>query len=134
MNHTHKKPLPGTTLHYIDARAAVDALSPGAWARMPYTARVHAENLVRRADPAADPAAARDRAHAAQGRGAAAGPRRPGDPGYGGGLFFGAEGAEGAIPERVEDAMADLAMVFHWRPADMEDMSLARSEEHTAEL
>jgi len=52
MNHTHKKPLPGTTLHYIDARAAVDALSPGAWARMPYTARVHAENLVRRADPA----------------------------------------------------------------------------------
>ena len=38
---------------------------------------------------------------------------------------FGAEGAEGAIPERVEDAMADLAMVFHWRPADMEDMSLA---------
>ncbi|WP_202758831.1 Fe/S-dependent 2-methylisocitrate dehydratase AcnD [Delftia acidovorans] len=52
MNHTHKKPLPGTTLHYIDARAAVDALSPGAWARLPYTARVHAENLVRRADPA----------------------------------------------------------------------------------
>src|SRR2546430_14805354 len=40
------------SLHYIDARAAVDALSPGAWARMPYTARVHAENLVRRADPA----------------------------------------------------------------------------------
>lgn len=52
MNHTHKKPLPGTTVHYIDARAAVDALSPGAWARLPYTARVHAENLVRRADPA----------------------------------------------------------------------------------
>ncbi|PJO40002.1 Fe/S-dependent 2-methylisocitrate dehydratase AcnD, partial [Delftia acidovorans] len=52
MNHTHKKPLPGATLHYIDARAAVDALSPGAWARLPYTARVHAENLVRRADPA----------------------------------------------------------------------------------
>ncbi|HBK00180.1 MAG TPA: Fe/S-dependent 2-methylisocitrate dehydratase AcnD, partial [Delftia acidovorans] len=52
MNHTHKKPLPGTTLHYIDARAAVDALSSGAWARLPYTARVHAENLVRRADPA----------------------------------------------------------------------------------
>ena len=52
MNHTHKKPLPGTTVHYIDARAAVDVLSPGAWARLPYTARVHAENLVRRADPA----------------------------------------------------------------------------------
>src|SRR5258708_34421426 len=52
MNPTHKNPPPGTTLHYIAARAAVDALSPGAWARMPYTARVHAENLVRRADPA----------------------------------------------------------------------------------
>ncbi|ATH15270.1 Fe/S-dependent 2-methylisocitrate dehydratase AcnD [Delftia acidovorans] len=52
MTSRYKKPLPGTTLHYIDARAAVDALSPGAWARLPYTARVHAENLVRRADPA----------------------------------------------------------------------------------
>ena len=26
---------------------------------------------------------------------------------------------------RVEDAMADLAMVFHWRPADMDSMELA---------
>jgi aconitate hydratase len=52
MNHPHKKPLPGTALHYIDARAAVDALSPGAWNGLPYTARIHAENLVRRADPA----------------------------------------------------------------------------------
>jgi aconitate hydratase len=51
MTSRYKKPLPGTTLHYIDARTAVDALSPGAWARLPYTARVHAENLVRRADP-----------------------------------------------------------------------------------
>ncbi|CAC9683845.1 Fe/S-dependent 2-methylisocitrate dehydratase AcnD [Delftia tsuruhatensis] len=52
MNPKYKKPLPGTALHYIDARAAVDALQPGAWRRLPYTARIHAENLVRRADPA----------------------------------------------------------------------------------
>ncbi|MCL2741857.1 MAG: FAD-dependent oxidoreductase, partial [Oscillospiraceae bacterium] len=35
-----------------DARAAIDALQPGAWTGLPYTARVLAENLVRRADPA----------------------------------------------------------------------------------
>jgi 2-methylcitrate dehydratase (2-methyl-trans-aconitate forming) len=52
MNTAHRKPLPGTALHYFDAQAAVDAIEPGAWARLPYTARVHAENLVRRADPA----------------------------------------------------------------------------------
>ncbi|MBS0611132.1 MAG: Fe/S-dependent 2-methylisocitrate dehydratase AcnD [Proteobacteria bacterium] len=51
MTSPYRKPLPGTALHYYDARAAVDALRPGAWARLPYTARVHAENLVRRADP-----------------------------------------------------------------------------------
>src|SRR5690606_22195659 len=48
----YRKPLPGTTLDWVDAREAVDALRPGAWARLPYTARVHAENIVRRADPA----------------------------------------------------------------------------------
>ena len=52
MNTAHRKPLPGTALHYYDAREAVDAMAPGAWARLPYTARIHAENLVRRADPA----------------------------------------------------------------------------------
>ncbi|MBK7145036.1 MAG: Fe/S-dependent 2-methylisocitrate dehydratase AcnD [Xanthomonadales bacterium] len=52
MNATrHRKPLPGTLLAYFDARAAVDAIAPGAYAKLPYTARVHAENLVRRADP-----------------------------------------------------------------------------------
>jgi hypothetical protein len=39
-------------LDYFDARAAVNALKPGAWDGMPYTARVHAENIVRKADPA----------------------------------------------------------------------------------
>ena len=52
MNTAHRKPLPGTSLQYFDAREAVEALQPGAWARLSYTARVHAENLVRRADPA----------------------------------------------------------------------------------
>ncbi|MEP7155797.1 MAG: Fe/S-dependent 2-methylisocitrate dehydratase AcnD [Betaproteobacteria bacterium] len=52
MNTAHRKPLPGTTLDYFDARAAVDAIQPGGWAKLPYTSRVHAENLVRRCDPA----------------------------------------------------------------------------------
>ena len=51
MNTAHRKPLPGTKLDYFDARAAVDAIAPGAWAKLPYTSRVHAENLVRRCDP-----------------------------------------------------------------------------------
>ena len=51
MNTEFRKNLPGTTLDYFDARAAVEALQLGAWEGLPYTARVHAENLVRRADP-----------------------------------------------------------------------------------
>ncbi|MEE7560211.1 Fe/S-dependent 2-methylisocitrate dehydratase AcnD [Xanthomonas sp. Kuri4-2] len=52
MNSRYRIPLPGTDLDYYDARAAVDALRPGAYAGLPYTSRVHAENLVRRCDPA----------------------------------------------------------------------------------
>ena len=52
MNTAHRKPLTGTTLDWFDAREAVDAIQPGAWAKLPYTAKIHAENLVRRADPA----------------------------------------------------------------------------------
>lgn len=52
MNTDYRKPLPGTTLDYFDARAAVEAIAPGAYDRLPYTSRVHAENLVRRAEPA----------------------------------------------------------------------------------
>ncbi len=52
MNSQHRKPLPGTSLDYFDARAAVDAIQPGAWDGLPYTSRVLAENLVRRCDPA----------------------------------------------------------------------------------
>ncbi len=53
MNTANRKPLPGTRLDYFDARAAVDAIRPGAYDRLPYTSRVLAENLVRRCDPAA---------------------------------------------------------------------------------
>jgi aconitate hydratase len=52
MNHDFRKPLAGTTLDWYDARAAVEALAPGAYASLPYTARVHAENIVRKADAA----------------------------------------------------------------------------------
>lgn len=52
MNTDYRKPLPGTSLEWFDARAAVDAIKPGAYAGLPYTSRVLAENLVRRCDPA----------------------------------------------------------------------------------
>ncbi|KAG1208101.1 hypothetical protein G6F35_010887 [Rhizopus arrhizus] len=52
MNTDYRKTLPGSTLDYFDARAAVDAIQPGAYATLPYTSRVLAENLVRRCDPA----------------------------------------------------------------------------------
>ncbi len=52
MNVRYRKNLPGTALDYYDAREAVEAIRPGAWATLPYTSRVHAENLVRRCDAA----------------------------------------------------------------------------------
>jgi aconitate hydratase len=52
MNTQYRKPLPGTELDYFDAREAVEAIAPGAYDGLPYTSRVLAENLVRRADPA----------------------------------------------------------------------------------
>lgn len=52
INSQYRKPLPGTALDYFDARAAVEAIQPGTWDKLSYTARVHAENLVRRCDPA----------------------------------------------------------------------------------
>ncbi|MBN3759434.1 Fe/S-dependent 2-methylisocitrate dehydratase AcnD [Burkholderia sp. Ac-20365] len=52
MNTAYRKPLPGTSLDYFDTRAAIDAIQPGAYDKLPYTSRVHAENLVRRCDPA----------------------------------------------------------------------------------
>ncbi|WP_431638062.1 Fe/S-dependent 2-methylisocitrate dehydratase AcnD [Dyella sp. KULCS107] len=52
MNADHRRLLPGTSLDYFDARAAVEAIQPGAYDTLPYTSRVLAENLVRRCDPA----------------------------------------------------------------------------------
>lgn len=52
MTDAYRRPLGSTGLHRWDAAAAVEERFPGAWARLPYTARVFAENLVRRAEPA----------------------------------------------------------------------------------
>ncbi len=52
MNTENRKPLTGTELDYFDTRAAVDAIQPGAYEKLPYTSRVLAENIVRRCDPA----------------------------------------------------------------------------------
>ncbi|MBP7188784.1 MAG: Fe/S-dependent 2-methylisocitrate dehydratase AcnD [Thiopseudomonas sp.] len=51
MNTEFRKKLPGTALDYYDVREAVDAIEPGAYAKLPYTSRVLAENLVRRCEP-----------------------------------------------------------------------------------
>ena len=51
MNSTNRKPLPGTRLDYFDTRTAVEAIQPGAYEKLPYTARVLAEQLVRRCAP-----------------------------------------------------------------------------------
>ncbi len=37
MNTDYRKNLPGSALDYFDARAAVDAIQPGAYATLPYT-------------------------------------------------------------------------------------------------
>jgi aconitate hydratase len=56
MNSKYRKPLgfkhAGTALDYFDAREAVNSLQPNAYDKLPYTSRVHAENIIRRADPA----------------------------------------------------------------------------------
>ncbi|WP_234731221.1 Fe/S-dependent 2-methylisocitrate dehydratase AcnD [Acidocella facilis] len=52
MNSKYRKPLGQAGLDYFDAREAVEAIAPGAYATLPYTSRVLAENLVRRCDPA----------------------------------------------------------------------------------
>ncbi len=52
MNTEYRKQLPGSVLEYYDTRAAVDAIKPGAYAGLPYTSRILAEQLVRRCDPA----------------------------------------------------------------------------------
>jgi iron-sulfur-dependent 2-methylisocitrate dehydratase len=53
MNTNYRKPLPGSDLDYFDTRAAIEDLKSGAYDKLSYTARVLAENLVRRCDPEA---------------------------------------------------------------------------------
>ncbi|HLV77553.1 MAG TPA: Fe/S-dependent 2-methylisocitrate dehydratase AcnD [Marinobacter sp.] len=50
MNTEFRKNLPGTDLKYYDARAAVEAIQLGSYAKLPYTSKVLAEQLVRRCD------------------------------------------------------------------------------------
>ena len=40
MNTQYRKPLPGTALDYFDTREAIEAIAPGAYAKLPYTSRV----------------------------------------------------------------------------------------------
>ncbi len=56
MNYEHRKPLPGykiggINIDYFDTRGAVEAISAGSYAKLPYTSRVLAEQLVRRCSP-----------------------------------------------------------------------------------
>jgi iron-sulfur-dependent 2-methylisocitrate dehydratase len=50
-NTEFRKPLPGTNLDYYDVIEAVESIEKGAYAKLPYTSRVLAEQLVRRCDP-----------------------------------------------------------------------------------
>ena len=52
MNNNYRKPLQGTQLEYFDVRQAIEDIQPGAYAKLPYTSKVLAEQLVRRCDPA----------------------------------------------------------------------------------
>ncbi|WP_312404915.1 Fe/S-dependent 2-methylisocitrate dehydratase AcnD [Brevundimonas sp.] len=52
MNEAYRRRLLGTSLDYFDVRAAVHAIQPGAYDRLPYVSRVLAEQLVRHCDPA----------------------------------------------------------------------------------
>lgn len=52
MNKQYRKVLTGTSIEYFDTREAVEQIEKGAYSKLPYTARVLAENLVRRCDQA----------------------------------------------------------------------------------
>lgn len=52
MNNNYRKPLQSTQLEYYDVRQAVENIQPGAYAKLSYTSKVLAEQLVRRCDPA----------------------------------------------------------------------------------
>ena len=57
MNYDYRKPLPGYKINgapidFFDTREAIEAITPGAYKKLPYTSRVLAEQLVRKCDPA----------------------------------------------------------------------------------
>ncbi len=57
MNYDYRKPLPGykvngVNIDFFDTRQAVEEITPGSYAKLPYTSRVLAEQLVRKCDPA----------------------------------------------------------------------------------
>jgi len=53
MNSEYRKPLPNapTMVDYFDVESAINAIKPGAYATLPYSLRVFAENLVRKCPP-----------------------------------------------------------------------------------
>lgn len=51
INIKYRRKLKNTNLEYFDAHSAVNAISEGAYEKLPYISRVLAENLVRRCDP-----------------------------------------------------------------------------------
>ncbi|MFN3073080.1 Fe/S-dependent 2-methylisocitrate dehydratase AcnD [Acinetobacter sp. TY2] len=52
MNNNYRKSLTDTQLEYFDVRQAVEDIQQGAYAKLPYTSKVLAEQLVRKCDPA----------------------------------------------------------------------------------
>ena len=51
MNQLYRKPLANTGLDYYDVRQAVEDIQAGSYAKLPYTLKCLAEQLVRRAEP-----------------------------------------------------------------------------------
>ena len=51
MNTLYRKALAGFNLDFYDTREAIEAIEPGSYAKLPYTSKVLAENLVRRCEP-----------------------------------------------------------------------------------
>src|SRR5690554_3985996 len=51
MNSNYRTQLPGTTLEYFDTRKAIEDIQPGAYDKLPYTSKILAEQLLRRAKP-----------------------------------------------------------------------------------
>ena len=50
MTSSLRKPLPNSSIQYYDTRAAINTIKPGAYDTLPYTSRVLAEQLIRKAD------------------------------------------------------------------------------------